>query len=213
MTLDMILIGLAIALHPLPVMALILLLSGDRGLRKGLVFVLAWLACLVVVIACLLLFTGGTPPKKHTAPSTAALAVKLAVGVGLILYGVYKQRGESRPRGEPAWLGKLRNASGWSAAGMAVLLQPWGLVAAGAATVVNADLSHAATWLTLVLYCLLASSTLLAMELYATFRPARATAELQSLLRTITTHQDQAVVLLSLGLGLWLTARSLYELT
>ncbi|MFD3634423.1 GAP family protein [Streptomyces sp. NPDC058664] len=131
MTLDMILIGLAIALHPLPVMALILLLSTDKGLRKGLVFVLARLACLVLVIACVLLFTDGSPPKRHSVPSTAALAAKLALGVGLILYGAYKRRKESRPREESAWLGKLRNASGWSAAGMAVLLQPWGMVAAG----------------------------------------------------------------------------------
>ncbi|MEU8618752.1 GAP family protein [Streptomyces sp. NPDC048623] len=213
MTLDLILIGLAIAFHPLPIMALILLLSGDRGLRKGLVFVLAWLACLVLVIAGVLLLTDGTPPKKHSAPSTAALAVKLAIGVGLILYGAYKHRKESRPREEPAWLGKLRNASAWSAAGMAVLLQPWGMVAAGALTVMNADLSHVLTWLTLAFYCLLASSTLLAMELYVTFRPARADARLQDLMRTITTHQDQAVVVLSLVVGLWLTSRSIYELS
>ncbi|MFI9769570.1 GAP family protein [Streptomyces sp. NPDC052415] len=212
MTLDLILIGLSIALHPLPVMALILLLSADGGPRKGLVFVLAWLASLVTVIACVLLFTNGTPPRKHSAPSTAALALKLAVGVGLILYGVHKRRRQSRPREAPAWLGKLRHASGWSAAGMALLLQPWGLVAAGGATVVNADLSHALTWLTLLLYCLLATSTLLAVELYATFRPARAGARLQVLLSTITSHQDQAVVFLSLALGWWLTGRSIAEL-
>ncbi|MEV6329184.1 GAP family protein [Streptomyces sp. NPDC051909] len=213
MTLDMILIGLAITLHPLPAMALILLLSGDRGVRKGLVFVLAWLACLVLVIACVLLFTGGDPPKKHSVPSTAAVAAKLAIGVGLILYGAYKHRKESRPREEPAWLGRLRNASSWSGAGMAVLLQPWGMVAAGAATVVNADLSQGLTWLTLMFYCLLSTSTLLAMELYATFRPARANARLQELMRAITTHQDQAVVVLSLALGFWLTGRAIFELT
>ncbi|MFF9853455.1 GAP family protein [Streptomyces litmocidini] len=213
MTLDLIIIGVAIALHPLPAMALILLLSGDRGVRKGLAFVLAWLASMVLVIGCVLLFTGGSPPKKHTAPSTTALAVKLAIGLGLILFGAYKKRKEARPRAEPAWLGKMRNASGWAAAGMGVLLQPWGLVAAGAATVMNADLSHVVTWLTLLLYCLLSTSTFLAMELYATFRPARAGARLQALLHGITTHQDQAVVVLSLAVGFWLTGKSLYELT
>lgn len=213
MTLDLILIGLAIALHPLPVMALILLLSADGGVRKGLAFLLAWLASLVLVIACVLLFTNGTPPRRNTAPSTTALAVKLAIGVGLILYGMRKRRKESHPRAEPVWLGRLRHASVWSAVGMAALLQPWGLVAAGGATVVNADLSHAVTWLALVLYCLLATSTLLAVELYATFHPARAGAGLQSLLHTITSHQDQAVVVLSLGLGAWLAGRSIFELT
>ncbi|MFE6358511.1 hypothetical protein ACFVP3_00635 [Streptomyces sp. NPDC057806] len=47
---------------------------------------------------------------------------------------------------------------------------------------------------------------------YATFRPARAGAKLQVLLDTITRHQDQAAVLLSLALGCWLTGRSIAEL-
>ncbi|WP_327255817.1 GAP family protein [Streptomyces sp. NBC_01244] len=165
------------------------------------------------MISCVLLFTGGSPPKAHTAPSTAALAVKLAIGVGLIVYGTHKKRRVSRPREDPAWLGRVRHTSGWSAAGMAVLLQPWGLVAAGCAIVMNADLSHTVTWLTLMLYCLLATSSLLAMESYAKFRPARAEARLQALLHAITSHQDQAVVVLSLAVGFWLAGRSLYELT
>ncbi|WP_137991018.1 GAP family protein [Streptomyces vilmorinianum] len=212
MTLDLIIIGLAITLEPFPVMGFILLLSSDKGVRKGLAFIAGWLACLVLVIGCVLLFTGGSPPKPHTAPSTGSLAVKLAIGLGLIAYGVHRQRKAGHPREDPAWLGKLRHVSPWSAAGMAVLLQPWGLVAAGATTVMNANLSHALTWLTLVLYCLLATATLLAMELYATFRPARAGARLQTMLTWITSHEDQAVVLLSLALGFWLVGRSIYEL-
>ncbi|MFI7006645.1 hypothetical protein [Streptomyces sp. NPDC050145] len=51
------------------------------------------------------------------------------------------------------------------------------------------------------------------MELYATFRPARAQARLRALMRAITTHQDQAIVVLSLTVGFWLVGRSLYELT
>ncbi|MEV4946949.1 GAP family protein [Streptomyces sp. NPDC053755] len=212
MTLDLILIGLAITLIPFPGMALILLLSADGGVRKGLAFILGWLACLVVVITCVLLFTGGSPPRARTSPSTAVLAVKLAIGVGLVAYGLHRHHGARRPKGEPSWLSRVRHASGWSAAGMAVLLQPWGLVAVGATTVMKADLSHPATWLTLMLYVLLASSSLLAMELYAAFRPAHATARLQSLMRTITGHQDQALVVLCLGAGLWVVGRTLYEL-
>ncbi|MGI5402326.1 GAP family protein [Streptomyces sp. CA-135486] len=212
MTLDLILIGLAITLEPFPVMAFILVLSAEKGVRKGLAFLLAWLACLVLVIACVLLFTGGTPPKARSAPSTGSLAAKLAIGVGLIGYGVHRRRRADRPRRDPAGQAKPHEVSPWTAAGLAVLLQPWGLVAAGAATVMKADLSHAASWLTLMLYCLLATSSLLAMELYATFRPVAARAKLASLRTWMTDHQDQAVVTLSLVMGFWLAGRSIYQL-
>ncbi|GAA1541827.1 hypothetical protein GCM10009730_58630 [Streptomyces albidochromogenes] len=212
MTLDLVLIGLAITLEPLPAMALILLLTADDGVRKGLAFILGWLACLVLVIACVLLFTDGSPPRAHTVPSTTALAVKLIIGIWLIAYGVRKRREVHGPGKTPAWLAKLHDVSPWSAAGMGVLIQPWALVAAGASTVMQADLSRAASWLTLMLYCLLATATLLTMELYATFRPARAAARLQALFSWMTSHQDQAVVMVSLFLGFWLAGRSIYEL-
>ncbi|MFD5097580.1 GAP family protein [Streptomyces albidochromogenes] len=202
----------AITLEPLPAMALILLLTADNGVRKGLAFILGWLVCLVVVIVCVLLFTDGSPPRAHTVPSTTALAVKLIIGIWLIAYGVRKRHEAHGPGKTPAWLAKLHDVSPWSAAGMGVLIQPWALVAAGASTVMQADLSRAASWLTLMLYCLLATATLLTMELYATFRPARAEARLQALFNWMTGHQDQAVVIVSLFLGFWLAGRSIYEL-
>lgn len=212
MTLDLILIGLAITLEPFPVMAFILVLAAERGVRKGLVFILSWLACLVLVIACVLIFTGGKPPQPHSAPTTASLAVKLAIGVGLIAYGVHKRRASGRARRNSAWQSKVRDVSPWTAAGLAVLLQPWGLVAAGAATVMKANLSQPLTWLTLVLYCILASSSLLAMELYATFRPMAAGARLAALRTWMERHQDQAIVTLCLALGLFLVGRSIAQL-
>jgi len=212
MVLDLLLIGLAVTLEPVPPSAFILVLSAERGVRKGLAFILAWLACLVAVLAGVLVATGGEPPAPQSPPSTAAVAVKLAVGVGLIAYGAHRRRRAGRPRKSPAWLARLHDVSAWTAAGIAVLLQPWGLVAAGAATVVDANLDDAATYLALVGYCLLCTSSLLAMELYTAFSPAAAQARLGRLRDWMESHQDQAIVSLSLGVGLFLTARSIYQL-
>ncbi|WP_035844386.1 GAP family protein [Kitasatospora azatica] len=212
MVLDLLLIGLAITLGPVHNTAFILLLSAEKGVRKGVAFILAWLASLVVVIACVLLITGGKPPAHQSASSTAALAVKLALGLGMVIYGERKRRRGKRPRKPPKWLARLDSVSGWTAAGMGVLLQPWGVVGAGAATVVQADLSEAATYLSLVGYCLLATASLLVMELYTTFKPVAAQARLGALHDWIAGHQDQAIVSLSLGLGLWLMAKSILQL-
>ncbi|MCZ4122272.1 GAP family protein [Streptomyces sp. H39-S7] len=212
MMLDLVVIGGAITLGPLHNTAFILLLSGPRGVRKGMAFIVAWLACLVGVIAGVVLMTGGQPLVHKSAPSTAALALKLLLGFGMVYYGVRKRRRGNRPRQSPKWFARLDNVSLWSAAGLGILLQPWGIVAAGGATVVQANMSSAATWLALFGYVLLATSSLLVMELYATFRPAAAATELDGLRTWIEGHQDQAIVVLSLLLGLWLVAQSLYEL-
>ncbi len=212
MVLDLLLIGLAIALEPFPLTAFILVLSTEKGTRKGLAFILGWLACLVVVIAAVLLTTGDKPPKPQTAPSTAALAVKLALGTVLILLAVRQQRRMGRPRKPPGWMTRLDRLSLWAAAGLAVFLQPWTLVAAGAATVVQAKLSNAGDWVTLVAFCLLGTSSFLYLELYAAFAPAAATARLERMRTWLDTHQDQVIILVLLLLGFWLAGKSIYLL-
>ena len=212
MVLNLVLIGLGITLEPFPLTAFILLLSSRRGTRKGLAFVLGWLACLVVVVVAVTLTTQGKPPAPSTVPSTAALAVKLAIGVALVLFAWRRWRRIGAPRKPPTWMARLDGASPWAAAGLAAFLQPWALVAAGAATITQAKLSGPADYLTLVLFALLATASFLYLELYATFAPATAGVRLQALRTWLDTHREQVIILLSLLLGLWLAGNSLYYL-
>ena len=212
MVLDLLLIGLAIALEPFPLTAFVLILSADRGTRKGLAFILGWLACLVVVIAGVVLLTGGEPPQPRTAPSNAVLAIKLALGVVLILIAVRQRRRMGRPRKPPAWMAGLDRLAPWSAAGLAAFLQPWTLVAAGAATVAQATLATAGNYLALLLFCLLATSCFLYLEVYAAFAPAAASGRLEGLRAWLDAHQEQVIIVVSLLLGLWLTGKSIYLL-
>jgi Sap, sulfolipid-1-addressing protein len=210
MVLNLVIIGLAITLEPLTLVAFILILGAQQGIRKGLAFILGWLACLVAVIAVVVLVTGGKPPEPHTAPSTAALAVKALLGAVLIWVGLRQRRRMGRPRKQPAWMARLDHLSLWTAAGLGIFLQPWTLVAAGAATVVQAKLSTAGDWLTLVLFCLLATSSFLVMELYAAFAPAAAAVRFEQMHQWINTHTDQAIVVGALVVGAWLLGSSIY---
>ncbi|WP_328302609.1 GAP family protein [Streptomyces sp. NBC_00435] len=194
MVFDLLVIGLVITLYPLPVMAFVLVLSAPRGVLKGLAFIAAWLACLVAVVAIVLLLTGGEPPAPRSPPTTAALAAKLAIGTGLVLYSEHRRRRRRTSAGAPPAAGsgtsgssgssltsRMDQASGWSAAALAVLLQPWGMVGAGAATVIEADLSHRSSYLALLAFCVLATSSLLTMELYMVFAPGKAALALTNL--------------------------------
>ncbi len=212
MVLDLMLIGLGITLEPFPLTAFILILSSEKGTRKGLAFILGWLACLVVVIAAVVLTTGGQPPKPQTAPSTAVLAIKLALGIVLILLAMRQRRRMGRPRKPPTWMASLDRLSLWSAAGLAVFLQPWALVAAGAAAVVQAKLSTAGDYLTLMLFCLVGTASFLYLELYAAFAPAAAGVRLDRLRTWLDTHRDQVIIVIFLLLGFWLAGKSIYLL-
>jgi threonine/homoserine/homoserine lactone efflux protein len=210
--LDLLLIGLAITLEPFPLTAFILVLSAEKGTWKGLAFILGWLACLIAVIAAVIVTTGNNPPEPQTVPSDAALAVKLAVGVVLILIAVRQRRRMGCPRKPPAWMARLDHLSLLGAAGLAAFLQPWTLVAAGAATVLEAKLATAGSYLVLILFCLLATSSFLYLELYTTFASGKAAARLERMRKWLDSHQDQVIIAICLLLGFWLAGKSIYLL-
>ncbi len=100
----------------------------------------------------------------------------------------------------------------WHAVAIAALVQPWPLVAAAAAIVVETKLSSAETYITLFLFCLIATSSVLAIEIHAVFRPERSHALLARIKTWIDTHMDRVIIIVSVLLGIWLIGKNSYLL-
>jgi len=197
MILDLTIIGIAIALDPLPLTAFIIILASKSSVHKGAFFVAGWFLSLAVVVAVTVLATGNNPPKQNTAPSLASLAVKIALGAVLLVIAArrYRRMGQPRkPKNPPKWQAGVDSMSPWYAMALAPLTQPWGMIAAGAATVVAAKLSSWEDYLSLVYFCLLASASYLLMEIYGAVRPQQTQDFLQRLRLWIDTHTDQLIV-------------------
>ena len=213
MILDLTIVGAAITVDPLPLTAFILILASQRGARKGAAFVFGWLVSLGIVVAVTVLATGNNPPKQSTAPSLAALAVKISLGVVLLVIALrrYRRLGQPKPpKKVPKWQAGVDTMSPWYAMALAPLTQPWGLIAAGAATVVAAKLSSWQDYLALIYFCLLASASYIVMEIYATIRPEETQNLLARIREWIDTHTDQLIIWVSLVVGCWLIGKSIY---
>ena len=211
--LDLLLIGLVVTLEPIPLTAFILILASKGGVRKGAAFIFGWLVSLAIVVAVTVLVTGNKPPEPSTAPSLAALAVKIAIGAVLLVIAIrrWRRMGKpKKPKKTPKWQTGIDNMSPWYAMGLAPLTQPWGVVAAGVATIVEAKLSSWESYIALFLFCLVATALYLVMEILAGFRPERTQAFLASTRAWIDSHTDQVIIVLSLVLGLWLVGKSIY---
>ena len=213
MVLSLMLIGVAVTLDPLPLTAFMVILLSKRGTVKGAAYVFGWLVSLAAVVAITVAATGNNPPQPSTAPSLAALAVKIVIGVVLVLIALRYIRARGRPKPPkkpPKWQEHVDNMSPWFAMALGITLQPWVLIGAGAATVVEAKLSSWQDFLVLFLYCVLASSSYLAMETYAVIRPEQSQVLLARFRTWIDTHTDEVIIVGSLLLGLWLVANSIY---
>jgi len=212
MVLDLVLIGLAIAFDPLPLTAFIVVLPSKRGVRNGAAFLFGWLVSLAIVVTVTVLATGNNPPKPNTVPSLASLAVRIAIGTFLVVTAIRQRRrmrGPKKAKRPPKWQEHVDNMSPWFAMGLAPTLQPWALIAAGAATVLEAKLSSWESFAALFGFCVLASASYLAMEIYAVFKPDQSHAFLARFRTWMEAHTDRAIIIGCLVLGLWLIATSI----
>ena len=118
MTFDLVLIGLAIAIDPIPLTTFMVVLPSKRGVRKGAAFVFGWLASLAIVVAATVLATGNHPPRPHTSPAATALAVRIAIGVVLVAAAIRRwrrMRRPKKPKQPPKWQEHVDNMSVWFA--------------------------------------------------------------------------------------------------
>lgn len=213
MVLDLLLLGVGIALDPLPLTSFVVVLPSKRGVRKGAAFLFGWLVSLAIVVAVTVLATGNNPPKPTTVPSLASLAAKIAIGtvlVGLAIRQRRRMRAPKKPKKPPKWQEHVDNMSPWFALALAPALQPWTLIAAGAATVMEAKLSSPESLLALFGFCVLGSASYIAMEVYAAFRPDQSQLFLTRFRTWLEAHTDRAIVIGCLVIGCWLILSGIY---
>jgi threonine/homoserine/homoserine lactone efflux protein len=202
---QLILIGIIIALEPLPNISFILVLSSRARTRAGWAFLAGWTGSFVAVVTITMIFTGDASDTRASVPSTVLCVVQLLLGLLLIVVGLRRLREGATSSAEPhALLRRLNALTLPGAAAIGALIQPWPLIAAGTVTVLHADLSQQEAALAIVAFGLLASAAILGMQIFAIAAPERADDRLGALRRWLESHQRVAVTGLALVLGGWL---------
>jgi Sap, sulfolipid-1-addressing protein len=210
---DVVVIALAIALEPIPILAFILTLASGRGRAAGWAFLFGWLLSLVVIVWIAVGITGGQGVRPGSSPATATYAVDAAIGAGLVAFSYVRHRRTPPPSPVSGRLmGRIESINLWGAIGIGVVIQPWVLVAAGATNIMRAKLSAPAIVVAMALFALLATSILLAIELQAVRNPVASAERLAKLRRWLEQHRDPVVVWVSLLVGLYLLGRGVYGL-
>jgi threonine/homoserine/homoserine lactone efflux protein len=117
--------GVGVAISPVPIIAVVLMLSTPKGRVNGPAFLGGWVIGLAVVGTVVLLISSGASASSNGSPATWVSILKIVLGVLLLLLAVKQWRG--RPRGEdepelPAWMKAIDTFTPVKSAGMGVLL-------------------------------------------------------------------------------------------
>jgi threonine/homoserine/homoserine lactone efflux protein len=144
-------LAFGVAISPVPIIAVVLMLTTRRGRVNGPVFVLGWLCGLAVVGAIVLSVVGPAGAGSSGSPATWVSWIKIALGVLLLLLAVRQFRG--RPAGDetaamPKWMAAIDTIKPPAAFGLAAVLagvNPKNLLMAvgGAAAIAQTGISGA----------------------------------------------------------------------
>ena len=128
--------AVGVALSPLPIVAVVLMLVSARGRANGPAFVVGWLVGLAIVGAIVLSIASAVGATDHSKPAAWVSALKLALGVLLLLLGLRQWRGRPQDGEEvpaPKWMGALETftpVKAFGAGGLLSGVNPKNLLAA-----------------------------------------------------------------------------------
>ena len=201
-------LGLAVgvAISPVPIIAVILMLFSKAAKLNSLSFLTGWIIGLLVA-GTVVLALGVT--ASDGAPSTASGWIKVLIGALFVALGVKQWRGRPGP-GEtasvPTWMAKIDDFTAAKAFGIGVLLSAvnpknLGLTIAAAASIGGSGLSTSDEYVVMVLFVVVASSTVAAPVLLNLILGSKATATLTTMKEWLTANNATVMSVLFLVLG------------
>jgi len=135
--------GVGVALSPIPIIGVVLMLGTPRARSNGPAFVVGWIAGILVVGGIVLAVSSGAGASDGGQPSDGLSAVKIALGVLLVLIASRQWRGRPKDGEEPKrpkWMETIDSFTAPRSAALAVALaaiNPKNLVlVVGAATAI-----------------------------------------------------------------------------
>jgi len=158
-------LAVGIAISPIPIIAVVLMLTTPRARANGPAFLAGWVLGLGIVGAIVLALAGPAGASQSGSPATWVSWVKIVLGVLLLLVAVRQFRG--RPQdGEdapmPKWMSRIDEIGPVAALGFAVVLagaNPKNLLlaVAGAAAIAQTGISGAQQAVAYLVFVLIGS--------------------------------------------------------
>lgn len=213
--------AIGVAISPIPIIAVILMLFGRKARTTGPAFALGWVLTLAVVGVVVLLVADTSNVSSEQGPSDAVFAIKLFVGLLLLVLAVRQWR--SRPKeGEepemPGWMSAIDEFTALRAFGLAALLagvnpKNLGMTVAAGSTIAQAGLTDAEPWIVLSVFLALASVSVVLPVAYYLLAGSSAERNLNSMKAWLTANNATVMAVLFLVLGISLIGDGMGGLT
>jgi len=163
-------LGLAMAFQPLPVLAVVVLLSAERGLRNAWAFLIGELLIVFLIAAATVAIYSGTTRESASRPASwVTLTAGLVLLVAGAVWALRLRRGVQPSR--PGWMAKLDRMAPWPAFLLGVFIPTYAIAIAAGAHIVGVHPGKAEAVAAVVVFVAIGTSTVYTQVLLAQFLP------------------------------------------
>lgn len=212
--------AIGVAIVPIPVVAVIAMLFSSHARVNGPLFLIGWVAGLVVAFVAVLVLAGAGDISTDDTAADSVSWLKIILGVGLV--GFASRSWRKRPAaGEepklPGWMAGVDALTGLKALGLGAVLaalNPKNLILiVGAATgVAGIDLERSDVAVATAVFVIVASLSVASPIAYYFVGGARARSSLEDLRGWLILHNDAVLSMLFLVFGVVLISKGLAPL-
>ena len=213
---SVVLMGLAVAVSsPTSVLAVVVILEITSGVRRGVAFVVGWVATIALFGVVLVLFPAFDFQRSQTTPSRAASIVEILIGAALVAGAVVVHR---RPVAEtpkdpiPEWLTRLVGRHWAVAFAAGGFMLTYSITIVALLEILKAHVSTVDQVVAFVIYGVTSIVTITAPIVIAFVAPDRAAATLPNFRQWLTIHSRTISVVLLTVIGLAIIAKAAYDL-
>lgn len=206
---DLLPLAIGVAISPIPIIAVILMLLVPRAQRASFGFLVGWVTGIAVAVVVVLLLAGGVTDEGADEPSVAVSWIRLILGVLLVLLAVMQWRGRSKPGEEPSlpgWLKAIDKVTPGKAIGLGFLLSAinpknFAMAIAAGVAVGSANLAGGQEAVAVVVFVLIAASTVAIPVVAYVLAPNRMQRPLDSLKSWLEVNNSTVMAVLLLVIG------------
>jgi len=200
--------ALAVALSPIPIIAIVLVLASPRARTAGPAFALGWIAGLTGVAIVVLIVAGGAS-DPHSDSATGVNWLTLGLGVVFLVLAAQQWRKQPKP-GEPvelpAWMASVDHVTPGKAVGLGLALSAanpknLALTLAASASIAEAGLGAGDEAIAVAVFVALGSLTVVGAVLFALVAPQRSKAPLAAVRQFMSDHNAVIMMVILLVLG------------
>jgi threonine/homoserine/homoserine lactone efflux protein len=214
---DVLPFALGVAISPMPIIAVILMLLAARAGAASGGFLIGWVAGIVIATTVFTILAETLGLSSSGGGSTAGAIVKLVLGALLLLLALKEWR--SRPVGDadppaPKWLSSLDSLTAAKASGLGFLLaavNPKNLlmILAASVTIGQAKLPVGQIVIVILIFTLIAASTVAAPVIVYRAEPVKAQAWLESMKIWLVANNATVMMMLFAIIGVVLIGKGI----